>query len=850
VAIDFGKFKETLPYSSELFGIYQPLLGWKSRRSLHLLQKEKHSLLEGALAEMIKAAPSRKALEEAPRPVGPDDLLPPDLPAALRTKAALSFREEAIKLQRERNGTLTDEDWKLIARNARLPRVLEEAARASKASRSERGPAMARSLVQEAVAAGMLAHLANHAPQTLASLLRTKKDLVARLRGAVDPLANFDPRTSQAVLSPIGLVHIFREYFFEFASFLGPAVEHVWVSPGGSLELFEVHTRRTVEERQVETATESKTYSESEVVEEDELSTAISEQNSRNTSFGVSASVSGSLFGIVEASASASFSMGFNNQTSQESAHRHARQQSEKLSNEIRRNFKTIFKTTVETEDSTSRRYVLQNVTDKLVNYELRRKMRQVGVQVQHIGTQLCWQFYVDGPGMTLGVAELVHAAQPADFQTTVPPPEAPPALSAKKDQYVFTFDFEPLDEEAADDGGDEEYHQGVDIAEAPEGKIRWFKDISVNSPATGYKLKSAAVISADRVDPEEDAPNPVATKCDVNADGESFRIFLNKVNFQDQPSIRFTVDLIWDPPQIDAATEQEYKKKMETYTEETQKAAHAAYVKAMRERIKLASNVRPRPAQDLRTEERSVIFRRLLHELTGIEQLEDEPHLTAELIRSIFDVEKMLYFVAEEWWRPRKHVSQQFGTTKTLTKEDMVGWGGTGGAWKLLRPNYMITEESEPARMGASLGWLLQLDGDTHRNAFLNSPWVKAVLPIRPGRELAALNWLKLAHVEGTEDLDARYGGTVAGNPNPTIEDAIEDMAREIQEQGTEIENVLKTETVFEKGFDPLEGGFRVTESSFELFDQWTEVLPTDQVVAVEYPQPAISTGQNGGPA
>ena len=40
----------------------------------------------------------------------------------------------------------------------------------------------------------------------------------------------------------------------------------------------------------------------------------------------------------------------------------------------------------------------------------------------------------------------------------------------------------------------------------------------------------------------------------------------------------------------------------------------------------------------------------------------------------------------------------------------------------------------------------------------------------------------------------------------------------------------------VYEHGFYPLEGGFRVARSEeFEVFDQWVEVLPTDQVVPVE---------------
>ncbi len=40
----------------------------------------------------------------------------------------------------------------------------------------------------------------------------------------------------------------------------------------------------------------------------------------------------------------------------------------------------------------------------------------------------------------------------------------------------------------------------------------------------------------------------------------------------------------------------------------------------------------------------------------------------------------------------------------------------------------------------------------------------------------------------------------------------------------------------VYEHGFYPLQGGLRaVTSQPFEVFDQWIEVLPTDQVVPVE---------------
>ncbi len=243
------------------------------------------------------------------------------------------------------------------------------------------------------------------------------------------------------------------------------------------------------------------------------------------------------------------------------------------------------------------------------------------------------------------------------------------------------------------------------------------------------------------------------------------------------------------------------------------------------------------RAEEDLRSEERTVIFRRLIRDLSGIAN-GPEPHLLSELIRSVFDVDKMLYYVAQEWWMPRKHHPQRHGEKIQLADEDRVSWGGdkTFG-----RPNYYLTEESEPAPMGASLGWLLQLDGDAHRNAFLNSPWVKAILPIRPGREAAAINWLKQAHVEGADDLDAAYGGTEPELAGKTIGEAALALAQHVTAQESILQNTLATETVYENGFDPLEGGFRATGEPFEVFDQWIEVLPTDQVVAVEYLPPPI---------
>jgi hypothetical protein len=227
-----------------------------------------------------------------------------------------------------------------------------------------------------------------------------------------------------------------------------------------------------------------------------------------------------------------------------------------------------------------------------------------------------------------------------------------------------------------------------------------------------------------------------------------------------------------------------------------------------------------------------------------------------------------MLYFVAPEWWRPLLRPNHlTFGQSGSITSDAITNWFG-GMAW---RPNYYITEDSTPAKLGSSLGWLLQLDGDNLRNAFLNAPWVKAVIPIRPGQEKAALNWLQ--HVEGTDGIGPNdlYSGPdteldsqkkpLHGQPMLTVLRYLADQvaAKHLEsmttrdftdpaEPGDPASTVtaIPLDRVYEHGFYPLQGSFQVTRGTdpgapkpptgnFEISSQWIEVLPTDQVVPVE---------------
>src|SRR5262249_4227190 len=144
--------------------------------------------------------------------------------------------------------------------------------------------------------------------------------------------------------------------------------------------------------------------------------------------------------------------------------------------------------------------------------------------------------------------------------------------------------------------------------------------------------------------------PSPCAAHYAVAKDApDQFTITLTEVNFNDQAKLLFNLRLIWKPDQkTKDAIDEQYKKDLATYTERKRRLQHADYVNAIRERVKLAGAVTPRRSEDLREEERTVIFRRLIHQLTDLD-VEEPPHVTSELVRAIFDVEAMLYFVAPE---------------------------------------------------------------------------------------------------------------------------------------------------------------------------------------------------------
>ncbi|SEQ17118.1 hypothetical protein SAMN04487983_1003232 [Streptomyces sp. yr375] len=894
--VNFAKFDGSLPYASELYGVYQPLLGWKSTRLAKRFGAAGDDLnrsLAAALTEKMRPSytvpPASATAAGSAGSAGGAAVagltIEPGVPAPTVASAVppvldgFVARELTARLQAE---DLTDPTvWDRLVGPAGLTALLASAAAKitqggvivhAQEAEAAADPALQAALAaQESRVAGTLRQLQQSgrydvlhamfaagahqidvpAVDALAALLGRRPPTGPGARGEGGEGQVQEDFIPPASLSPLGVVHLFRQYFFEFDSFLGPPVQHIWLSPGSSVELIEISTRRTLTERTTESSLETTDRTEQETRTEDELSASVREENESSTKFGVSldASTDGTI-GVfnTQATARTSYDTEDSRKRAKEQTHKQLRQQTIKLSSEIKRSFKSTFKTVVETNDTSSKRYLLQNTTAQLVNYELRRKMRQVGVQVQDIGTQMCWQTYVDRPGDQLGVAKLVHIAQPPETEVQ------PAQLIPTPEEYQETV-------EGTYKGPDDDY---FDTA---------LDDLRLY-PKNGYEYKSHTNV-------QWMSSNVAALEITQFGAGVSrlrLRIKGHSGDDGEMFPYRFTINY---GPTADyrKQIEDENKKRLEHVDHEKERVAKEAFYKAAQERVKLASSIGPRRFEDLREEERIVVYRDLVRQLfksVGLKTLQPPAHhVMAELVQSLFDVDRMLYFVAPEWWMPRKlAVKEEFGLgagTAEFEKSTVVTWGETSNG-----DDYYITADSAPARLGSSLGWLLQLDGDNLRNAFLNAPWVKAVVPIRLGREFEALDWLTSAGVEGTDGLDDLYAEALPGErgrmllvlkayrwSDPaltaryrdltperfTVHDAIRYLAAVISGEweksrvkvserlpdGTPV-NYLPADRVYERGFDPLDKGFEAAGTEpFTVFDQWIEVMPTEQIVATE---------------
>lgn len=908
---DLTDYKSILPYASELFGVYQPLLGWRSKRQIRRFAASRMLDERSRFADL-----ARKFVGRAQADFNADhqlegariDIGEPAQGLARNASESVLLSTLADSL-RAAGPPPRDAGWADVINEKNLQDLLNGsvfnvyrddyqrrwrvAAQQRDFDPSSLQATVVRQLQYESSIAGVLLELARRNRFAQLQALFFTQDvhgleldqLLTNLPDNFDdPYLSFDPtkQIKDVTLSPIGIVHLFRQFFFELDSFLGTPVAHVWLSPGSMVELIEVSTRKTTVEKTLETAFEQTNKTESSTTEQDEISEAVKQDNRNDSKLGFSTTVNQS-WGSGNASATGSLDLNNTQNTAREQSHKRSREQTEKLATEIRQTFKSTLKTVTETTDTSSKRYVLNNTTPDLINYELRRKMRQVGVQIQDVGSYLCWQTFVDDPGEQLALPNLIHIAKPADL-VTVPqyneikmPPEFIDVSFSGEAVWNFPDNSRQFSSAHPETLGQFVPIATLDIPGVPNDYVVAY------DPTNPFIDIQKSVVAAD----DDDSWNAANWAFRGMITPDSKRVMLgvatapgglawdDRITFKVGGAVRCRLsDAKKDEINKANATLLAAIKQAEA---ENQRNLEKAYLDSVHERVTLVSQIKKRSFEHLREEERTIVYRRLIDMLMTenlYRNLPDTPsghqtrHVLSELINSIFDIDKMLYFVAPEWWKPRRAATLTLGGAAVPDSIDgsTVRWADDEAHGK-----YFITDKSDTAPLGASLGWLLQLDGDDLRNAFLNAPWVKAVIPIRPEKEQAAIQWLKSVGVEGSDGLDATYAAPadeldairanllandpadpVQGHAQVTIDDAIRNLCEQVAAKhklsvtvGRYPENEIDdsnrvsatpVEKVYEHGFYPLQGGFKAkTEEPFEICSQWIEVLPTDQVVPVE---------------
>ena len=357
-------------------------------------------------------------------------------------------------------------------------------------------------------------------------------------------------------------------------------------------------------------------------------------------------------------------------------------------------------------------RRIIRNDSDAPVSFGLRRVLRKVHVKVQSMGPQLIWQLYLREPGAGLARSRFVHFRETGNITV----PDIPPGLRPRPQ------------------GGTDTGSTQVALRQRTPGTFDFFIPLVVRVG----KDRRITALSVDSISDlegggkDDHAPSPRNAEQFGQAFDEATNTFSVNIPVVAGDSVGVSVNYtyIWEPsPAVLEEWENERKAAVARITEEllTQKFERD---KAL---ITEKSKIRSRPANDLRREERFEIMNRMVSYFSARGQESTDPTpLEIEYFHRYFNIDSIFVYTHPSWWKPRY----------------------TPASTSFERPPYEITSESEPAPMGSSLGWLMQFDGDTRRNEFLNSPWARVCVPISPGREREAIMWLA-QHVEGQIGFD-----------------------------------------------------------------------------------------------
>jgi hypothetical protein len=577
-------------------------------------------------------------------------------------------------------------------------------------------------------------------------------------------------------LSPIGIAHYYRQLYFNKEEGVGPIEEAFTIAPLETFEVIYQTVRKQIHEEVLEQGLEIVSESAVEEKNLDEVSDKVSSMVQQDVSASMSASASGGI-GVWQVGASATANFAVSSQRSRDFSTRRLKEVTKRASERITKSFTIKTRDTTEVTQTTTTRRVIRNDSDKPVSYGLRRVLRRVNVKVQDLGPRLVWQLYLRNPGEGLSRSRFVHFRESGPITVPDVPPGVPPRPSGgvESDSVSTSLQW---------DSTRRMYY--VTIVVKPGND----RDVS------GVRIDNITDLEGGSKDDLAPAPH---NEFDLGSTWDpATRTYTAKVGVLpgDGLSVQVTYSYTWKPSDSVLAVWQAQRDAAASSINEEKLTKQFEKNKAL---ITEKSKIKSRPANNLRREERYEVMNRMVSHLFGRgDDPSDPTPLEIEYFHRYFDIDAIFTYTHPSWWKPRF-------ASKTVGLE---------------REAYEITADSEPAVLGSSLGWLIQLDGDARRNEFLNSPWARVCVPMRSGREREAIQWLA-KHMEG------EVGFNINAGPLSSLLNDIENYRDRENKLGLSGADYVTVDSTPGAPADPAK-----PEGVYPIVEEFDVTMPTDGFV------------------